>query len=269
MSTLPKYFFRWPAVILSMTIPAVFFLVFTIVYDPFGLVALLDMERGLFALNISILFAIILVLDSGLRTAFHFFRKAKNFTWAKYISWCIGEIILAAIFASLYVSLISAGEYPYFEALFRICLPKLFMILIFPYVILSLGFAIAGSAESEEARAAGDESLIRFYDAYHKPKLVIAVKAILYIKADENYMSIWYSENGRPVKYSLRAPMNSIEDSCTRHGLVRCQRSYFVNPEHVTILRKQQGWIFADLDMEGVPSIPVSKRYYDKLANLL
>lgn len=269
MSTLPKYFFRWPAVILFMTIPAVFFLVFTIVYDPFGLVALLDMERGLFALNISILFAIILVLDSGLRTAFHFFRKAKNFTWAKYISWCIGEIILAAIFASLYISLISAGQYPYFYALFTICLPYTSLILIFPYTILSLAFALAGANEEEDAKAAADESLIRFYDAYHKPKLVIAVKAILYIKADENYMSIWYSENGRPVKYSLRAPMNSIEESCTRHGLVRCQRSYFVNPEHVTILRKQQGWIFADLDMEGVPSIPVSKRYYDKLANLL
>lgn len=249
--------------------PPVFFLVFTIVYNPFGIDVMLDMGRGLYTLNVSILFSILLVVLFLTRLAFHYFEKAKKFTWFMYITWCIGEILVLVLFASLYVSLISAGEYPYFEALFRICLPKLFMILIFPYVILSLGFAIAGSAESEEARAAGDESLIRFYDAYHKPKLVIAVKAILYIKADENYMSIWYSENGRPVKYSLRAPMNSIEESCTRHGLVRCQRSYFVNPEHVTILRKQQGWIFADLDMEGVPSIPVSKRYYDKLANLL
>ena len=269
MNNIPKYFFRWPATIQAMTLPAVFFLVFTIVYNPFSVDELLDMGRGLYTLNVSILFAILLVVDSVARLVFHLFEKAKKFTWFMYISWCIGEILVAVLFASLYLALISAGEYPYFEALFRICLPKMSLVLIFPYIILSLGFTIAGTTESDDAKAAGDESLIRFYDAYHKPKLVIAVKAILYIKADENYMSIWYSENGRPVKYSLRAPMNSIEESCTRHGLVRCQRSYFVNPEHVTILRKHQGWIFADLDMEGVPSIPVSKRYYEKLANLL
>ena len=269
MNNIPKYFFRWPAIIQAMTLPPIFFLVFTIVYNPFGIDLLLDMGRGLFTLNITLLFVILLVVDSLTRLVFHLFEKARKFTWFMYITWCTGEILVGVLFASMYVSLISLGEYPYFDALFRICLPKMFLIMIFPYIILSLGFTIAGSAESDDAREAGDDSLIRFYDVYHKPKLVIAVKAILYIKADENYMSIWYSDNGRPVKYSLRAPMNSIEDSCTRHGLVRCQRSYFVNPEHVTILRKQQGWIYADLDMEGVPSIPVSKRYYDKLANLL
>lgn len=269
MGKLPKYFYGWPATIMSMTLPALFFLVFSIVYNPFGIAERLNMGRGLFALNISILFAILLVLDSGLRTGFHFFKKSGAFTWLSYLVWCLGEIILGAVFCSIYVSLISGGEYPFFEALFRICFPEISLILIFPYTILTLGFALAATGEGDADNAAGDDSLIRFYDVNHKPKLVIAVKAILYIKADENYISIWYAENGRPVKYSLRAPMNSIEESCTRHGLVRCQRSYFVNPQHVTILRKQQGWIFADLDMEGVPSIPVSKRYYDKLANLL
>lgn len=269
MNKIPKYFFRWPAIIQAMTLPPIFFLVFTIVYNPFGIDRLLDMGRGLFTLNVTLLFVILLVVDSLTRLVFHLFEKARKFTWFMYITWCIGEILVGVLFASMYVSLISLGEYPYFDALFRICLPKMFLIMVFPYIILSLGFTIAGSAESDDAREAGDDSLIRFYDVYHKPKLVIAVKAILYIKADENYMSIWYSDNGRPVKYSLRAPMNSIEESCTHHGLVRCQRSYFINPERVTILRKQQGWIYADLDMEGVPSIPVSKRYYDKLANLL
>ena len=269
MTSFPKYFFRWHATAMSMVLPAVFFLVFTIVYEPFKMHEILDMDRGLFTLNVSILFAIILVLDTILRLVLRLFKDSKKFGWASYSTWCVVEILLTVIFCSLYISLISAGEYPFFDALFLVCLPKISLILIFPYLILTLGFALAAERESGDDAAAADESLIRFYDVYHKPKLVIAVKAILYIKADENYMSIWYSENGRPVKYSLRAPMNSIEESCSRHGLVRCQRSYFVNPEHVTILRKQQGWIFADLDMEGVPSIPVSKRYYDKLANLL
>ena len=39
---------------------------------------------------------------------------------------------------------------------------------------------------------------------------------------------------------------------------------------HVTVLRKETGGqVYADLDEEGMPSIPVSKKYYDSLANLL
>lgn len=269
MANLPKYFFRWHPTILSMTLPAVFFLVFTIVYNPFDMSEDLDMGRGLFTFNVSIFFAILLVVHSGMRLILRTFRNSKKFSWGVYIAWCVGEIFIPSIFVSLYTTLISNGDYQFLDTLFRICLPNIFLILIFPYIILTLGFALAAAAESEEDKSVADDSLIRFYDVYHKPKLVIAAKAILYIKADENYISIWYSDNGRPVKYSLRASMNSIEDCCTRQGLVRCQRSYFVNPEHITILRKQQGWIFADLDTEGVPSIPVSKRYYDKLANLL
>ena len=268
MSNLPKQILRWPATTLFIILPPVFYLAFTIVYNPFGSIEFLEMGRGIFPLNISILFAIMLLLLAGLRTALHFFINARRFTWAHYISWCLGELLLISLFSSMYVSLMSAGEYPYFDALFHYCLPQTFLILIYPYLILSLGFALNSSKSSEED-SAPDGSLIRFYDAYKKPKLLIAVNAILYIRAEENYVNIWYAENGRPVKYSLRATMNSIEETCARHGLIRCQRSFFVNPAHVTILRKENGWIYADLDIKELPSIPVSKRYYESLSSLL
>ena len=51
---------------------------------------------------------------------------------------------------------------------------------------------------------------------------------------------------------------------------MRCQRSYFVNPAHVKVLWKdKEGFIFADLDVPDLPSIPVSKQYYDTIAALL
>ena len=269
MRDIPKIFFGWPSVVLHMTIPPVFFLAFAIVYNPFGIVEFLDMGRGLSAFNLSIIFAIALVSLMITRIGFHFFARAKHFPWLVYISWCLGEMLVISLFVALYVSLMSRGFYPYFEALFRFSLGDTMLILIYPYAILTLSYAISATSGETGDEAADNESLIRFYDVYKKPKLLIAVSAILYIKADENYMNIWYTDNGRPVKFSLRAPMNSIEESCIRHGLVRCQRSYFINPAHVTILRKENGWIYADLDMEGLPSIPVSKRYYDALSSLL
>lgn len=269
MHNLPKCFFGWTATILFMTALPVFFLVFSVVYNPFGITEFLDMGKGQFALNISILLAIMLAAEGGMRTALHYFKDAKRFTAAHYVCWCLGELIVISLFSSLYLSLVSGGLYPYFDALFSYCLPYSALILIYPCLILSLAFGIAGAKEAVSGKEVEDSGLIRFYDSYRKPKLLIAVSAILYIKADENYMNIWYSDNGKAVRYSLRAPMNSIEESCVRHGLVRCQRSYFVNPQHVTILRKENGWIYADLDMEGLPSIPVSKRYYETLSGML
>ena len=55
-----------------------------------------------------------------------------------------------------------------------------------------------------------------------------------------------------------------------RHGLVRCHRSYFVNPAHVELLKKDEsGYALAHLDCDGAKNIPVSKKYYDSLVSLL
>jgi DNA-binding LytR/AlgR family response regulator len=64
--------------------------------------------------------------------------------------------------------------------------------------------------------------------------------------------------------------MAALEEISEHYSFVRCHRSFYVNPAHVTVLRKETGsQVYAELDVEGMPSIPVSKRYYDALANLL
>lgn len=269
MHNLPKVYFKWTTAFLHMFVLPIFFLAFSIVYQPFAMPELLDMGRGLYSLNISILFAITFVLMAGMRSILQLFAKAEHFTWAHYISWCIGECLVIALFASLYLTLVSNGAFTYFNLLFKHLLPITYLIFIYPYLVLTLAYAIGAYRQAAKERNHTDDSLIRFYDIYKKPKLLIAVGSILYIKAEENYVNIVYTDSGKINKYSLRASMNSIEDNCTRHGLVRCQRSYFVNPKHVAVLRKDSSLLFADLDMEGLPSIPVSKKYYDKLSGLL
>ena len=101
MHTLPKIFFKWTTAALYMAVLPVFFLAFSIAYDPFGMKDFLDMGRGLYTLNISILFAITLVVIAGLRSGLQLFRKARHFTWAHYISWCLGECLALALFFSM------------------------------------------------------------------------------------------------------------------------------------------------------------------------
>ena len=52
-----------------------------------------------------------------------------------------------------------------------------------------------------------------------------------------------------------------------KHGLLRCQRSYYINPNHIKVLRRdKEGVITAELDVPNQKSIPVSPKYYDAVA---
>ena len=100
------------------------------------------MGRGLYTFNVSIMTAIVLVLLSGTGTALHFFKNARKFTWAHYILWSIGEVMLVAAFIAMYLCLMMRGEVPYFTVLLRsvgIC----YAVFLFPYVILALSYDIA------------------------------------------------------------------------------------------------------------------------------
>jgi DNA-binding LytR/AlgR family response regulator len=115
-----------------------------------------------------------------------------------------------------------------------------------------------------------DDSLMRFMDNTQKLKLVIASSAVLYVEADENYVHIRYMEGDRLKDYPLRASMKSLEELMQKHGLLRCQRSYYINPQHIKVLRRdKEGLITAELDVANQKSIPVSPKYYESVARWL
>ena len=72
----------------------------------------------------------------------------------------------------------------------------------------------------------------------------------------------WDTENNEDIK--------KIDDYLSAHGLVRCHRSYIVNPRHVKMLsRNKEGVIEAELSSPLLDPIPVSKQYYEHLSSLL
>ena len=115
-----------------------------------------------------------------------------------------------------------------------------------------------------------EEDLVRFADSTGRLKLVIAHDVILYIEAQENYVSVHYMEGPSHKEYSLRQSMRGIEDLMEKHGIIRCQRSYFVNPRHVKVLRRdKEGMIQAELDVLNSKPVPVSPKYYEQLSKML
>jgi DNA-binding LytR/AlgR family response regulator len=182
------------------------------------------------------------------------------------VYWEVAEVIAMSMFMALYLTLMYKGTFPYFHIVGQ-SLYALLIICIYPYVIFNL--SIAYMAQKEE-QATYDDSLMRFVDNTQRVKLMIASSAVLYIKAEENYVHIRYMEGERLKEYALRASMKSLEELMHKHGLIRCQRSYYVNPQHIKVLRRdKEGMITAELNTPQAQTIPVSPRYYEELAKWL
>lgn len=274
MHNLPGRFFNWSTSILYVLVCSVFFFVFVLVYDPFSLHDGLDMGRGLFSMNLAICFSIVLGLLAAFRLLLHYLRSLKRFTWSHYVVWCMGEVLLLSFFVALYINLMKADGSPYIATLSS-WVGYCYLIMIIPYLVLTLSFTIAEYREKARTALAppepeDDSSLIHFYDEHQKGRLIVASEAVLFIEAEENYVKIHYLKSGIPTEYVLRASMRSLEGTAEKHGLVRCQRSYYINPSHVKVLRRESGaQMFADLDVPGLPGIPVSRSYGRNLTELL
>lgn len=251
----------------SFIIP-LFVLVFTIYYKPYSTYELLQMENASFAFNSTMLFCIALVSVSITRCWLYLIGKYKNVPRPSYALWCLGEIVVTSMFMSLYIVLMSRNHLQYFETA-GIMVVKMLSTCIYPYGFLWLGLELYAKC-NEEPVPAEDSSLIRFYDEYKKLRLVIAPEAVLFIRSEDNYVQIHYLDAGKTKKFVLRSSMRSLEDTLSKHGLVRCHRSYFINPVFIKIVhRDSAGLIVAELKQDGFESIPISRKYQNEITRLL
>jgi len=265
MENIHNIFRRLPSQFWYFLAAPLFFLAFLLVYSPFDSKSLLDAGRGLYYFNVSILFSILLVTLACTRIAFHFLFRGRRISLIGYIGWCLAEMLVAAAFFALFLSLINQPHMPYFRTLGQ-CLKLSYLILVYPYTIITLALLLSSRQEDEEIK---QDRMLRFTDANKRLKLVVASSSVVYAAAEENYVRVHYLEGVRLKDYVLRNSMKAVESLTEGKGLVRCHRSYIINPSHIKALSKgKEGLIEAEMDVD-CPPIPVSKRFYDDLSTLL
>ena len=264
MKKIPNSLLSLTAMFLHVLAVPVYFLGFILVYQSQWMTDFLNSKGYMLVFNTLMLMCIFIGILCASRIPITVLRKHMRFTWWQYALWSFAEIVVFACFAALYMALIY-GDYGYFPALGQ-CLRICFSTLPYVYIIIPLLMAII----SPDAPEAKEEDLIRFADTTGRLKLVIAHDVLLYIEAQENYVRVHYLEGEQLKEYSLRQSMRGIEELMERHGIVRCQRSYFINPRHVKVLRRdKEGFIQAELDVQHIKPVPVSPKYYEEVSRLL
>lgn len=265
MSEVVRIYRRFVPQLFHMIVLPVFYFVFMLIYSPFGLVDFIGQDW--YGVHVTIISSIVLVCIIASRLLYYFLPL--KLTYTLYAVWCVAETIFISFFAALYLWLVLHKPMSYFDML-SISLQSVFLTLIFPYSILALSMRVVEYSRSTADMSDDSSHRMRFYDEKHNLKIVLQSDTVLYIQADINYVTIYYLDNGKVKSYMLRNSMKAIDELCQDNGLVRCQRSFYVNPVHIRVLRKEKdGVVFAELDADDVRHIPVTKRYYDRLAEML
>jgi len=261
---LPPVFLRFGQQVLHFVVIPIFTFFFLILYKPFNLEEKLALPTGGFAFNATIIAAIVFLVLLIARMSLWGLRNVAKFKRSVYFVWCFSEIIICCLFVSLYVTLMSQGRYTYIDVLPAV-IADLSAVLIFPYALLTLVLEtnfVTRYVENED-----EAEKIRFYDDKHKLKFVTKANSILYVQSEENYCNIYYMEGPSVKKFQLRSTMRAIEEPCSQRGIIRCHRSYFVNPKRVkALLKGREGIYTLQMDVNEVAEVPVSYRYYDDVA---
>lgn len=269
MKTISRVFYSMPANCLFFVVIPIFYFLFVLSYDPFGISDFLAIGRERFTFNLIITSLILLGVMTLSRMLLFILRRIIDLNWTLYIVWCVGEVVFAGLMFSILLGIGWAGVHPYLWVMTR-CILFLAGILVFPYSIISMAVQLYVLNKRVKGPAVDEKTLIRFHDEQKRLKLIVSSEAVLYIEAEENYVHIVHLDNGRIKDFTLRSSMRALEEMLSRHGLIRCHRSYFINSAHVDLVKKDaNGFALAQLDHDGVKPIPVSRRYYESVTALL
>ena len=259
-----------PVITMFFTVVPVFYFLMVVIANPFGMEEFISVGKDRFTLNILLTTLIVLGSMTLSRMLLFILRNVLNLNWALYILWCVGEIVFASFMFSILLGVGWGAERTYLGVLAQ-CFYSLSGILVFPLAIISMA-VLSHSLEKRlmSPDTSDDKTLVRFYDSEKRLKLIVSSDAIYYIEAQENYVHIVHQDGAAIRNFELRSSMLALEDTLSRQGLVRCHRSFFVNPRHVSLVRKDtSGFAIAQLDRDGLKPVPVSKRYYSSIVSLL
>lgn len=264
MASVPGIFRRFIPQLLHIVVLPIFFFAFMLIHRSLGIEVFLGHEW--FGVHLTIVSCIILLCIGVTRIAYYFLPLQVNYSL--YIFWCLVELVFTSFFVALYLWLVMDKPMPYFEFVTS-SFKFLFFTQVIAYVLLGMSLRLYDYHQRASEPELFTTQRMRFYDNQHNLKLVLTPTSVIYISAEENYVNIFYKENDRVRDYSLRSSMKALDEICQENGLVRCHRSFYINPAQVKVLRKDKdGIMYAEMNAD-VRHIPVSKTYYGQLSEML
>lgn len=105
-----------------------------------------------------------------------------------------------------------------------------------------------------------EQQLLEFKGQGSKDRITLSLSNFLYGKSQDNYVELYFLENGELKKFLIRSSLNNLLVSVHSEVIVRCHRSYFINLLHVSAVKGGNYEMTLHIDTKDTV-IPVSKSY--------
>ena len=267
---IPAYLTTKRNIVQQILFTAAFALVFINVYEPFGVNVWFKITRWELLLYSSLitLTGVLIVVIS--RIVMYYLIQTRPLNTWHFLLWVLAEILLMALFYSLYIKLILHDE-RFFPDLIKLSIQNTSLLLLLPYSVSWLYFSWKDKnlaiARMVQGQAVNDTSkrMVPFTDEKGVLRFSVKMENLLYLEASDNYVSIYYLNQQNVNRFMLRTTLKNIEEEMSSRDLVRCHRSYMVNCEKVRVIRREKDGVRLELDLPSAIDIPVTKTYLENV----
>ncbi|MDR0581883.1 MAG: LytTR family transcriptional regulator DNA-binding domain-containing protein [Prevotellaceae bacterium] len=271
---IPAYIYGKKNSIHLVLFTALFALVFINMFEPFSSRlwhgGVLSSELYLIFSSLIVLTGVLVVVIS--RILLYYRGRRHGVSFGTYGVWIVLEIFFMSLFYTVYTLYFPATAEPasLIDVVKKV-LMRTSLVLLLPYAVLHLYFAYKDKEkqlqllQEDLASTTPQQNVYSFYDERGDLRLSVTRENLLYIEAADNYVIVRYLNKGSLTKLLLRNSLKAIEKNMAHTNVVRCHRSYMVNLDAVTVIRRQKGDIFMEFGKEQVPDIPVSSKYDEKI----
>ena len=291
---IPHYLIEKNNLVVQVTISILFAIAFLAIYIPLSdtQTAWFSVENEntlIYTLVFFILSIIFLIISRILM--YYTSKSLVKFSVMKFVSWCLTEIVIIGLFhAFLSIRIMNINGFsPMFIVGKSILIT--FIALGFPFIVTDLSFALidarrvlkiakrvikANSSnksgntnvknnELKEETTQKNSDIVNLTDYAGAVKFTVKIENIYFIKAEGNYVKVFYNNKGDISSFVLRNTIQSIEDSLIGTSLMRCHRTYIVNINKIKVIRTEEDSCFIDFDHKELETVPISKTYNEKI----
>jgi hypothetical protein len=259
----------------SVMFTAIFSLAFVNLYRPFESARWVDVtEVGYFLYSCLFVFVGICVIALS-RILMYIFVKRVSMSYLEYIIWLIMEVVILSGFYTLYVIWINPTleffKYDDLLTVFREVNINTFLVVFIPYLVSWLyinNISLRKRVSELESLGLSQVGVINFLDEKGENKLSLSSNSLIYIESADNYVEINYVSQNKINKFLLRNSMKRMEEILVGTNVCRCHRSFIVNMEHVTAMRRNGDELEMEFRIPEIKKIPISKTYAEKVSEM-
>ena len=261
---IPAYHTAKSNIVRHILFTALFALVFINIYAPFGVETWFRFTQLqlLFYSSLLILIGVLVVVIS--RVLMYHHCKKKALYLASYLAWVAAEILIMAFVYTILLKYIVDDPRDTITMLKK-TVQVTALVLLLPYAMLWLYFALREKskllARISDPTTEHFARMIAFHDEKGELKFSLKKEDLIYLEAADNYVVIYYSDQNKLSRFMIRNTLKKLLVEGPSSGLVRCHRSYAINPERIKIIRKEKDGLHLEMDHEQKISIPVSRTY--------